>query len=343
MIVAINAVDELKKHHHRADASMMTVAQVKALTADQLEKLFPGIDNYMLYCWKVPTGKFGDDTNGVVSVAKQICPNSFISFFANAIANTLRAIVDTDDYVKEKAILKGLKGNPKEGKKAEKAMLLEVEAPFKKGYKWPSSTVPFCWGPSTKWKIETMFDIWIGLRWLIAKTNLRFIHVGCDAPGHKVILNYEADTASTTVGYTGGSDTAPAGTPEAKKKPSTTQDLSFDGGAFNGMSAAHEMLHACGFSHVQNRHDRDKYIIVDVDKRANVNFAKKDNSWEMKGPFCWESIMLYRPASGYSIKPKNDGKSVGQTKYAGQRAFFPNCDVTMINGVYDTKGTVPSV
>jgi len=102
---------------------------------------------------------------------------------------------------------------------------------------------------------------------------------------------------------------------------------------------AHEIMHALGFLHEQNRTDRDNYIDVvwaNIDSRFSINFEKFSTSlMKVSGlsKFDFESIMIY-PQTMFStngqttMKSKVDGKTVNP----GQ-GLSPK-DVERINKIY---------
>ncbi len=59
----------------------------------------------------------------------------------------------------------------------------------------------------------------------------------------------------------------------------------------------HEFIHAIGFYHEQNRHDRDEYIRVDwsnIKKGAKNNYKKEENSLTFDVPYDYNSLMHYK-------------------------------------------------
>ncbi len=85
---------------------------------------------------------------------------------------------------------------------------------------------------------------------------------------------------------------------------------------------AHEIMHALGFIHEQNRSDRDSFVSVqwqNISDHARVNFELFPHE-SMKvsglGPFDFESIMLYpstmfsKDGSSETLKSRIEGKSI---------------------------------
>lgn len=85
---------------------------------------------------------------------------------------------------------------------------------------------------------------------------------------------------------------------------------------------AHEIMHALGFIHEQNRSDRDSYIVVqwqNVSEHAKINFElfpKELMKVSGLGAFDYESIMLYPPTmfskdgSSETLKSRIEGKYI---------------------------------
>ncbi|MEK2689477.1 M12 family metallopeptidase [Bdellovibrio sp. GT3] len=82
----------------------------------------------------------------------------------------------------------------------------------------------------------------------------------------------------------------------------------------------HEIMHALGFIHEQNRNDRDAFIDIqwaNIDENAKVNFEKfpiemmKANGL---GAFDYQSLMLYPPSmyskNGETMRSLQQGKSI---------------------------------
>ena len=73
----------------------------------------------------------------------------------------------------------------------------------------------------------------------------------------------------------------------------------------------HEFIHAIGFTHEQNRHDRDSYVDVKYKNieggEDNPNFKERNSNWgTYETPYDGKSVMHYKAINGFSIKI--DGK-----------------------------------
>ena len=106
----------------------------------------------------------------------------------------------------------------------------------------------------------------------------------------------------------------------------------------------HELLHAVGFAHEQNRSDRDEFLTINWDNIKpdfKSQFAKL-NTWENRliTPFDYSSIMIYGELSFSKDRSRNLRTMV--PKQAGVRLVPPDQkttissdDVKRINVLYD--------
>ena len=179
---------------------------------------------------------------------------------------------------------------------------------------WPTSEIPIFIQPN----LQNPERVNEALAYF-AGTNVQFIpHTNQDD-----VLVFEAGggACKSYLGYIGG------------KQPIFLSE------ACSSQAIAHEIMHALGFLHEQNRTDRDNYIDIvwsNVDPRFNINFEKFSNSMmKVSGltKFDFESIMLYPPTMFSSngqvtLKSKVDGQVVAP------RQGLSTKDIERINKIY---------
>jgi Astacin (Peptidase family M12A). len=106
---------------------------------------------------------------------------------------------------------------------------------------------------------------------------------------------------------------------------------------------AHEIMHALGFIHEQNRTDRDKYVLVNhdnIEQGAEINFELFPVSlMTVSGgqPFDFESIMMYPPtifsksSSMPTLQSKIPGKSIAPLQHLSRS------DLIRLERAYGTR------
>uniref|UniRef100_A0AAG5CP04 Metalloendopeptidase n=1 Tax=Anopheles atroparvus TaxID=41427 RepID=A0AAG5CP04_ANOAO len=106
----------------------------------------------------------------------------------------------------------------------------------------------------------------------------------------------------------------------------------------------HEMMHAVGFLHEQNREDRDSYVRIrtqNIKPGTETNFdkAKKDSTNSFGVEYDYGSIMHYSE-NAFSVngKPTIEAKRPGGNRM-GQRSGFSSGDLGKLNAMYGCKGT----
>uniref|UniRef100_A0AAG5CP19 Metalloendopeptidase n=1 Tax=Anopheles atroparvus TaxID=41427 RepID=A0AAG5CP19_ANOAO len=104
----------------------------------------------------------------------------------------------------------------------------------------------------------------------------------------------------------------------------------------------HEMMHAVGFLHEQNREDRDSYVRIrtqNIKPGTETNFdkAKKDSTNSFGVEYDYGSIMHYSE-NAFSVngKPTIEAKKTF-TGEMGQRTGFSKRDLAKINLMYKCK------
>ncbi|XP_068155102.1 zinc metalloproteinase nas-4 [Drosophila tropicalis] len=103
----------------------------------------------------------------------------------------------------------------------------------------------------------------------------------------------------------------------------------------------HELMHALGFFHEQNRHERDSYVMVMTDniKPETIPNFEKASSKTQYGfgvAYDYASVMHYSPTS-FSRNGQPTLKALranADAKQMGQRRGFSSGDVRKINAMY---------
>jgi Astacin (Peptidase family M12A) len=102
---------------------------------------------------------------------------------------------------------------------------------------------------------------------------------------------------------------------------------------------AHEIMHALGFLHEQNRADRDNYIQVNfdnIDEKYKDNFEKLPSEY-MKvsglGSFDFESLMIYPPTM-FALGNKLTMQPLDASKHIQPSQGLSKTDVARVNEAY---------
>lgn len=104
----------------------------------------------------------------------------------------------------------------------------------------------------------------------------------------------------------------------------------------------HEMMHALGFLHEQNREDRDKHLMVlwqNIDEEFHLQFKKikSRNKKILDTGFDFTSIMLY-PPEAFSITPGDYAMVNAEgSPYPVNRHSLSSKDIRRINIIYAPK------
>lgn len=147
---------------------------------------------------------------------------------------------------------------------------------------WPGGRVPYVFDPAFPDDSRTYFvaacrewEKWANLKFVPRTTETDYIRIYRDP----------SDGSFSNVGKTGGQ-----------------QDLSLASWA-NEFTACHELAHALGVMHEQNRSDRDTYVTIDfsniiADKQDQYAIVSDSNNL---GTYDFDSVMHYPAISGFNI------------------------------------------
>ncbi|XP_077470259.1 high choriolytic enzyme 1-like [Stigmatopora argus] len=99
----------------------------------------------------------------------------------------------------------------------------------------------------------------------------------------------------------------------------------------------HELNHALGFHHEQNRSDRDKYVRIhweNIDPDMAHNFYRRDTD-NLKTPYDYASVMHYGK-NDFSTNGRDTITPIPDARVPiGQRRGLSNWDIRRINMLYD--------
>lgn len=104
----------------------------------------------------------------------------------------------------------------------------------------------------------------------------------------------------------------------------------------------HELMHAIGFFHEQNREDRDNYIEVhfyNIDEKFHPQFKKIPNSWQhlFGTEFDFQSIMLYPPTAFSMYDGDYSMTTIEGDAYEKQVGILSEMDIQRIKLLYSQE------
>nr|XP_023016554.1 zinc metalloproteinase nas-13-like isoform X1 [Leptinotarsa decemlineata] len=103
----------------------------------------------------------------------------------------------------------------------------------------------------------------------------------------------------------------------------------------------HELMHAAGFLHEQNRYERDDYVTIvwgniKSGHEGNFNKAEKGTAQGYGIPYDFRSVMHYsNTAFSINGRPTIEPKDPKKVEKMGQRDGFSKGDITKINAMYN--------
>ncbi|XP_053686029.1 seminal metalloprotease 1-like [Sabethes cyaneus] len=193
-------------------------------------------------------------------------------------------------------------------------------------YRWPSNMLVY--EIQQGWFDQDQIDyIHQAIEAIEAATCLRFkLRDSSHAAGY-IIIHGNSTGCSSTVGYNGGNQ-------QVKLKP-----YPVGSGCFRLGTIIHELIHAIGFWHMQNTHNRDEYVKIVWE---NIEPGKEHN-FQLYGPekvdnfgeeYDYGSIMHYSEKS-FSVNGEKTIVTLKETvQKIGQRDAMSNGDILKINRMY---------
>uniref|UniRef100_A0A1A9VKK5 Metalloendopeptidase n=1 Tax=Glossina austeni TaxID=7395 RepID=A0A1A9VKK5_GLOAU len=187
--------------------------------------------------------------------------------------------------------------------------------------RWPNGVVPF--EIRGNFNAREMSVIEHALEQFHRYTCVRFVPRTGQDNDYVSIANGNSGCWST-VGRTGGRQDVNLQSPGCLLKSGT---------------AIHELMHALGFLHEQNRQERDDYVAIqyhNIEKHALGNFERATETAAFGVPYDYGSVMHYSPnafsSNGrptiVSLRPLADN-------VMGQRNGFSAFDIEKLNKMYD--------
>jgi len=124
------------------------------------------------------------------------------------------------------------------------------------------------------------------------------------------------------------------------------QTVSLTSGCFSRGVIVHELMHALGYNHEQNRNDRDQYVTINlanVDSDKTNNFQKQTNGDYQNTPYDYASIMHYGEYSfsnngQKTIIPKNGNTIKEPYNKNNYWEVMTNLDVYAVRRRYQCTG-----
>lgn len=195
---------------------------------------------------------------------------------------------------------------------------------------WPQRTIPFVisrrvprtaqsaiakavetWNRNTVVRLRPLTELYQDRRWMRKHPNPATPHI-------KFVLSIHGIRCNSHVGMRGGA-----------QQIRCLQNWSVQ-------TLIHELGHAIGLLHEQQRPDRDQHVLVNpflIRGYRDVDFAKKRPPWSVPhGTYDCQSVMHYRSVRGFTARRGGRCSSLGRTT-AGASAG----DYATINQYYARK------
>ncbi|XP_017475747.1 PREDICTED: high choriolytic enzyme 1 [Rhagoletis zephyria] len=186
--------------------------------------------------------------------------------------------------------------------------------------RWPNAVVPF--EIRGRFGARDMATIEHAIEEYHRRTCIRFVPRSSEQDYISIVSGNSGCWSS--VGRVGGKQEVNLQTPGCLSKPGT---------------AMHELMHALGFLHEQNRQERDSYVniqIQNVQPSAAPNFEKAQSTIAFGVPYDYGSVMHYS-ANAFSRngRPTIVAVRPGGNQLMGQRDGFSAFDIEKLNKMYN--------
>ncbi|XP_016936572.4 hatching enzyme 1.2 [Drosophila suzukii] len=195
--------------------------------------------------------------------------------------------------------------------------------------RWPNGVVPYEIRGS--FSAKDMATIENAIAEYHRRTCIRFVRRSSE----RDYISIRGDNSGcwSSVGRVGGKQEVNLQTPGCLSRPGT---------------AMHELMHALGFLHEQNRMERDGYVAIqynNVQSSAMNNFEKAARTEAFGVPYDYGSVMHYsKNAFSINGQPTILAMKAGGAEQMGQRNGFSEYDIMKLNRMYDcgSANSVPA-
>ncbi|XP_004530383.1 high choriolytic enzyme 1 [Ceratitis capitata] len=189
--------------------------------------------------------------------------------------------------------------------------------------RWPNGVVPF--EIRGNFNTRDMATIEHAMDEYHRRTCIRFVPRSSEQDYISIVSGNSGCWSS--VGRVGGKQEVNLQSPGCLSKPGT---------------AMHELMHALGFLHEQNRQERDSYVDIqmhNVQPSAVANFEKAQRTIAFGVPYDYGSVMHYS-ANAFSRngRPTIVAVQPGGGQKMGQREGFSAYDIEKLNKMYQCDG-----
>ncbi|KAH8330406.1 hypothetical protein KR067_002134 [Drosophila pandora] len=194
--------------------------------------------------------------------------------------------------------------------------------------RWPNGIVPY--EIRGNFNSKDMSTIENAIAEYHRRTCIRFVRRSSE----RDYISIKGDNSGcwSSVGRVGGKQEVNLQSPGCLSRPGT---------------AMHELMHALGFLHEQNRMERDNYVAIqynNVQSSAMNNFEKAARTEAFGVPYDYGSVMHYsKNAFSINGQPTIVAMATNGADKMGQRNGFSDFDIEKLNRMYNcgTVGSAP--